>query len=183
MAEAIEPTREVTLDPRGKIDEKLTRLRRLTSERDRIELVGENRVARIKAGIKERTHPLNVEIDELIEELDGLAQLHKDEVTGGTQTAEFTAATLEWRSDNTGSLVIDDEAAAIAMLKTLPGGAEAIEVKESVRKDTLKRKPDLIAKLMGVRIEYAGSFAIKVKPTRFHERSKRKPFKWSRRTS
>jgi phage host-nuclease inhibitor protein Gam len=185
MAEAIERKEETVLDPRGQLELRLEQLRSLTSERDRIELVGANRISRINEATKARVTPLNARINALITEIDVLSQTHRAQLTEVKQSVELRFGTLAWRDDKTGSLVVDDEEAVIAMLESLPGGSDVVKTTKVVLKDALKRNEELLERVPATlaRIIHQGSFAISVKPTPFQERSKKKPFTWSRKTS
>lgn len=152
--------------------------RAITERRQR----GEAHVSRINQATAEAVRPLEAEQEALAAAIQGYALANRDELTrgGAQQTVELNHGVLSWHRDGRGTLEVDDEAQAIARLKKRRGGRAFIRISESLKKEELKKVPQMLAAI-GARVVYRESLTIQLKPTPMQRKRGVSPLKLVRR--
>lgn len=120
------------------------------------------RIAREQQRAAEELGPLKALYDQLAEVIFPYVIANRERLTAenGTPTqVRLRQATIKFITDTTGTLVVDDEDAAIRTLEGLAGGKELVKITKTILKDRLK-KSSLLELISQVRVVYKHAVSI-----------------------
>lgn len=169
-AQPLEGAAPVVPSPRSidDVDRLMNELGRVLRQISAVEDRATERKAAIDSDAEAKVKPLALHRDALAEAIQGYATLHRDELTenGRRQTVELRHGSLRWHAEGSGTLVVDDEDAAIAALLKRRGGKAFLRQKWTLDKNKLKEQGRRLLAAIGARVVFKESFTILPKPLR-----------------
>jgi phage host-nuclease inhibitor protein Gam len=154
----------------SRLSEVDTAKRELEADKDRL-------VKKITDEFAAKIDPLTAEHEALTTQLSELFIEHEALMTGSdSKTAVFRSGSLSSRT-STGSLVVEDEEAAIAGLRKMHKLRAYTRVKLSVDKAKLKKHPEVYAWLPGVYLDKAENLLIRLARTQIELKRDLHPFR------
>jgi phage host-nuclease inhibitor protein Gam len=119
------------------------------------------KVSQLQSEAAERRQPLTEKREELSQGVHSYAEAHKAELTKSSKTVKLpSGGVLQWRMKPPRLKISGKLESIIRALKS-GGHDEFIRVKESLKRDDLKRHPDVVKKIRGLSIGQDEEFLIK----------------------
>jgi phage host-nuclease inhibitor protein Gam len=128
------------------------------------ELGEETQIERIRKEGATFRRPLQEQLAELERGVQAFAEGHRDDLTQGgrTKSVKLTSGELQWRMTPP-ELVVSSKVKVATIIATLKrrGLARFVRVKEELDKQALKKEPDVIGTVRGLRLDQHEEFIIK----------------------